>query len=144
MLCVSGPAWLRSTFGNNHMRLAVAIILAIGAAGCGRAGQPLSADEAVRHKIVGSWIFADGHGVVTLKPNGTFSTEATNQVKKFAYKGTWGINNGELLMCLTQSSEPQFQAVGQTNRLQILKLNSTTLVHFDPSLGQTNTLHRNL
>jgi len=83
-------------------------------------------------------------GVVTVRENGTFSTEATNQAKRFAYKGTWGIRNGELLMCLTQSSEPQVQGVGHTNRLQILKLNSTTLVHFDASLGQTNTLHRNL
>jgi hypothetical protein len=131
-----------SSFGNKRMRLAV--ILAICAAGCGHAGQPLSADETARHEIVGSWSFSDGHGVVTVRSNGTFSTVATNQAKKFAYKGTWDIRNGELVMCLTQSSEPQFQAVGQTNRLQILKLNSTTLVHFDPSLGQTNTLHRNL
>jgi hypothetical protein len=124
------------------MRLAV--VLAICAAGCGHAGQPLTTDETVRREIVGAWSFANGHGVVTVRPNGTFSTEATNQAQKFDYKGTWDIKNGVLLMCLTQSSEPQFQAVGQTNRLQILKLNNTILVHFDPYLGQTNTLHRNL
>ena len=128
------------------MRFAVVIILAIGAAGCGpgHAGHASSADNALLHEIVGLWIFADGHGVVTIRPNGTFSTEATNQLKKFAYKGTWGISNGNLLMCLTESSEPQFQPVGQTNRPQILKLNTDTLVLFDPLLGQTNTLHRNL
>jgi len=122
------------------------IILAISAGGCdpGRAKQPSSDDEAVRHEIVGSWSFENGHGVVTVRPNGTFSTEATNPVKKFAYKGTWCISNGELLMCLTDSSEPQFQPVGQTNRFRILELSSTRLVHFDPLLGQTNTLHRNL
>jgi hypothetical protein len=127
------------------MRFAVAFILAIGSTGCGpgHAGQRPSADDTLRHNIVGSWRFADGDGVLMVRPNGTFSSDASNQVKKFAYKGTWGISNGELLMCLTDSSEPQFQPVGQTNRLRILELSSTTLVHFDFSLGQTNTLHRN-
>ena len=142
----SAPRHSGRAFGTNDVRFALFIILAVAGSGCGRgrAGQHSSGDEVMRQQVVGSWNFANGYGVLTLKPDGSFSSQATNQSKKFAYAGTWGVSSGELVMCLTKSSEPQFQPLGQTNRLKILELTRDSLVDFDPLLDQTNTLRRDL
>jgi len=67
---------------------------------------------------------------------------ATNRWKEFAYEGVWDISNGQLVTWLTKSSEPSAYPIGRTNRLKIIELNATTLIHIDGLSGLTNTLHR--
>ena len=105
-------------------------------------------DGEIRQKLPGTWLVkveasnAGTKGTMTLSPEGGLLTKLvftrTNNVQNATYQGYWRVQDGDLLITVTNTdnAEKQF-AVGRTNHLKIVSLDNHELVVETKTSGMT-------
>jgi hypothetical protein len=98
---------------------------------------PAAAPALVEEALVGIWhldMEVGGvrvKGVTDYRPGGTFQSRASfvvdDETIELTLKGTWKLEGSTLTTTVTESSDPEFAAVGEVSKDEILELSATTL-----------------
>ncbi len=105
-----------------------------------------SPEAKLQRRLTGTWAI-EGRGIMTLGPDGTFSSRWTNThaipTAVWEYDGVWTVTNGACVHTITNSQSwgtTNREAGGSTDLYRILALDEHELVW--ESEGQTNSLTR--
>jgi hypothetical protein len=61
-------------------------------------------ESAVRQRVVGTWALTNGHGTITIAPNGSLHSHFTGSTQAWTYEGTWHIKGEDQIILTTTSS----------------------------------------
>jgi len=93
-----------------------------------------SSDAVIRQKTVGTWSLGALSGTMTFSKNGDFTSKWTrirqNVSSELTYDGIWKIENGFLVMVITNATGPEpREPVGFTNHLKVISINQNQMVY---------------
>jgi len=94
-------------------------------------------DAKLSQQVLGTWNDTGAsRGGMAIASDGHFSPIWS----KSEYRGTWLVNEGVLVMTITNASGPNNEPVGSVDRMRIVEVDSSRLaIEFN---GQTNYLER--
>lgn len=78
--------------------LPISIASLLFAVGCGQH------DASLRQRITGTWGLTNGHGVITIAPDGSMLSRFTGSTQSWTYEGTWQLKGGQIEITTTKSN----------------------------------------
>jgi hypothetical protein len=100
-------------------------------AGCGQR------DASLRQKIAGIWALTNGHGVITMAPDGSLLSRFTGSTQSWTFEGTWQLQADQIVITTVKSNSLPFSDVV---RGRIIRADGHALI-YDLN-GQTISLIR--
>jgi hypothetical protein len=125
----------------------IALIVSMLISGCGKCEKPtpLSPDELMRGKMIGTW--GDKHGTMKLFADGSFKEAWANRSHvppaSWIYEGDWSVSKGEVIVTITKAvpiNTTNIEPVGSIDIVRIVRVDQTNLAL--ASDDQTNVLTR--
>ena len=108
------------------------LLLSLLLTACGRQVKPqeLSGDAKLRQQITGVWSVE--HGVIRIASDGTSSANLTNGTRIWAYRSTWELNDGVIIVRITSvdtQGTTNCEPVGTVEHLRIIRVTDHSLVY---------------
>ena len=129
-------------------RLALIVSMLVAGCGKGEKPKPLSPDELMRGKMIGTWVQGTNNNpALRFLADGSFKEAATNHSHvppaSWIYEGDWSVSKGELISTVTKAVPINSTYIGEVGIVyigRIIRVDKTNLVvEFE---GQTNIWKR--